>query len=71
MQANDKLNAEIEAWDKKYCHPEQLEAVQSMWEVPSTGVFVYLNQDNLKMDSSTGGFTLTGLELGLIQPRFR
>ena len=34
------------------------------------GVFIYLTQDNLKMGSRDEAFTLTGLEIGLIQPRF-
>ena len=40
-----------------------------MWEVPSMGVFIYLTQDNLKMGSRDEAFTLTGLEIGLIQVR--
>ena len=39
-EASEKLSADIATWELKYCRADQLRTVQSMWEVPSMGLFL-------------------------------
>ena len=62
----DKQQSEIAAFSEKYLQQLDVFAVQAMWEIPSMGVLLYLLQEPLRIVD----FTLTALEIGILQPQW-
>ena len=53
------------AWEAATTPAVALQAVRTMWEVPTIGHLLYLLQEPLRL----GTFCFTEFELGLLQPR--